>query len=71
MKKLFSTILVGVFSFSAFAAAPAATATPANDKPAMTETKTPVQAKKDKATHASKKHKKVAPAAASTVPAVK
>lgn len=72
MKKLISTLIVGVFTASAFAVTPATTpSTPADAKPAVAVAKTPGHAKKDKATHASKKHKDTNPAAASAAPAVK
>ena len=76
MKKLISTLIVGVFAASAFAvtptATPAATSTAtAEAKPAVEHGKTPVHAKKDKATHAAKKHQETTPAAAKAAPAVK
>lgn len=72
MKKLISTLIVGVFTASAFAATPAATATtPTEVKPAVAESKTPAHVKKDKAAHVAKKHKEATPAAASKAPAVK
>lgn len=72
MKRIISTLIVGAFTASAFAATPAATTAASTDtKPAVAEAKAPVHAKKDKAAHAAKKHKEAAPAAASTAPAVK
>ena len=76
MKKLISTLIVGVFAASAFAATPTTTpsATPATTtdaKPAVADAKTPAHAKKDKASHAAKKHKEGTPAAATAAPAVK
>ena len=80
MKKIISTLFVGVFTASAFAATPAAPAVVSTDvKPAVvkaaeaktTTAKTDVTGKKEPPHKALKKHNVSAPAAAATAPALK
>ena len=74
MKKIVSTLIVGLMTASAFAATPAepvaaATTKTAEAKPAVAVAKTEVAAKKEKGHKVLKKHKEAA--AATTAPAVK